>query len=197
MNKEDKNLIKIIGSGGKGGSARESYEADDNMFARQHAAFIDAIAEGPIKGLVYGDASILVDETRIRDVNQRTGQRSKNSNIQNFRIVEAKGDATQIPNADFFHSFPSAALIEEVGSAELLLDEPQYHTISSGSFEKQNTDYIKVTMSTTGMVRITKKGDTAGDRNTTKVMFDIVFRWTDIDGVQHSTTKFATGFMGK
>ena len=63
---KDRNLIKVVGSGGKGGG-REPFEADDNMFARQHAAFIDAIAEGPIKGLVYGDASILVDETRIRD----------------------------------------------------------------------------------------------------------------------------------
>ena len=198
MNKKDrKNLIKVIGSGGKGGSAREPFEADDNMFARQHAAFIDAIAEGPIKGLVYGDASILIDETRIRDVNQLTGQRSKTTNVQNFRIVEAKGDATQTPNADFFHSFPSASLIEEVGSAELLLDEPQYHTISSGSFEKQNADYIKITMSTSGMVQITKTGKTAGDRKQTYVYFDIDFRWTDIDGVQHSTKKFATGFLGK
>ena len=44
------------------------------MFVRQSAAFIDAIAEGPIKGLVYGDASILVDEVRLRNVNQSTGR---------------------------------------------------------------------------------------------------------------------------
>jgi len=197
MSKKDKNLIRIVGSGGKGGSPREPFEADDNMFARQHAAFIDALAEGPIKGLVYGDASILIDETRLRDVNQLTGQRSKNPNFQNFRIVEAKGEATQTPNADFFHSFPSAALIQEIGSAELLLDEPQYHTISSGTFEKQNADYIKVTMSTSGMVKITKTGKTAGDRKETRVMFDIDFRWTDEIGVQHTTKKFATGFIGK
>ena len=63
MNKreERRNLVRIVGSGGKGGG-REPIEVDDNMYARQHAAFIDAIAEGPIKGLVYGDSSIIVDE---------------------------------------------------------------------------------------------------------------------------------------
>ncbi|HAW03545.1 MAG TPA: hypothetical protein DCW83_02590, partial [Saprospirales bacterium] len=193
---KDRNLIKVVGSGGKGGG-REPFEADDNMFARQHAAFIDAIAEGPIKGLVYGDASILVDETRIRDVNQRTGQRSAASNVQNFRIVEAKGLANQTPNADFFHSFPSAAAVEEIGSAELKLNEPQYHTISSGSFEKNNADYIKITMSTTGMVKITKKGDQSGDRRTANVSFDIDFRYTDNNGVLKTVRKFTTGFQGK
>ena len=193
---KDRNLIKVVGSGGKGGG-REPFEADDNMFARQHAAFIDAIAEGPIKGLVYGDASILVDETRIRDVNQRTGQRSAASNVQNFRIVEAKGLANQTPNADFFHSFPSAAAVEEIGSAELKLNEPQYHTISSGSFEKNNADYIKITMSTTGMVKITKKGDQSGDRRTANVSFNIDFRYTDNDGVLKTVRKFTTGFQGK
>jgi predicted phage tail protein len=84
MSYKDKNLIKVIGSGGKGGSS-DPFEADDNMFARQHAAFIDVIGEGPIKGLVYGDASILVDETRMRDVNQLTGARSGVPNIKNFR----------------------------------------------------------------------------------------------------------------
>jgi predicted phage tail protein len=193
---KDKNLIKVTGSGGKGGG-REPFEADDNMFARQHAAFIDVIGEGPIKGLVYGDASILVDETRMRDVNQRTGQRSGSPNIKNFRIVEEKGTATQIPNADFFHSFPSASLMRDIGSAELLLNEPQYHTIPSGSFEKQNTDYIKVTMSTSGMLSITKKGDNSGDRRGTNVHFNIDFRWTDSVGTQHTKRKFTTGFTGK
>ena len=143
---KDRNLIKVYGSGGKGGG-REPFEADDDMFARQHAAFVDVIGEGPIKGLVYGDASILVDETRIRDINQRTGQRTAAPNMKNFRIVEAKGTSSQTPNADFFHSFPSASVIEEVGGSELLKNEPQYKTISSGAYEKQNTDYIKVTIS--------------------------------------------------
>ena len=193
---KDRNLIKVVGSGGKGGG-REPFEADDNMFARQHAAFIDVIGEGPIKGLVYGDASILIDETRIRDINQRTGQRSGNTNIKNFRIVEEKGTASQTPNADFFHSFPSAALMQEIGSAELLLNEAQYHTIPSGTFEKQNTDYIKVTMSTSGMMSITKKGDNSGDRRGTNVHFNIDFRWTDSVGTQHTRRIFTTGFTGK
>ena len=85
------------------------------MFARQHAAFVDVIGEGPIKGLVYGDASILVDETRIRDINQRTGQRTAAPNMKNFRIVEAKGTSSQTTNPHIFHSFPSASVIEEVG----------------------------------------------------------------------------------
>ena len=111
--------------------------------------------------------------------------------------MEAYGTANQTTNADFFHSFPSASVIEEIGSAELLLNEPQYHTISSGSYEKQNTDYIKVTMSTSGMVKIVKKGDTAGDRKETSVMFNIDFRWTDNDGTLRTSRKFTTGFIGK
>ena len=198
MNKreERRNLVRIVGSGGKGGG-REPIEVDDNMYARQHAAFIDAIAEGPIKGLVYGDSSIIVDETRLRDINQRTGQRSKDANMHNFRVIEAKGDATQTPNADFFASFPSASALEEIGSAELEKNTAQYHTIGSGSFEKQNTDYIKVTISTTGMVKITKKGDYKGDRKEAQVFFNIDFRWTDNDGVTRTSRKFTTGFTGK
>ena len=48
--KKNQHLISIRGSKGKGGGG-STFEADDNMFARQSAAFIDALAEGPIKGL--------------------------------------------------------------------------------------------------------------------------------------------------
>ena len=54
--KKNQHLISIRGAKGKGGGG-STFEADDNMFARQSAAFIDALCEGPIKGLVYGDAS--------------------------------------------------------------------------------------------------------------------------------------------
>ena len=62
-------LIRVHGSGGGKGGSGNTYEADDNLFSRQSAAFIDALAEGPIKGLVYGDASILIDEVRLRNIN--------------------------------------------------------------------------------------------------------------------------------
>ena len=174
-----KSLITIRGSKGKG--SHTSFEADDNMFARQNAAFIDAIAEGPIKGLVYGDASILVDEVRLRNVDLTTGVIDSNTNYKNFTVLTKNGDAQQVVDADFFAEYPTAAFVSDVGSAELLDNEPQYHTISSGSFEKSQTDYIKVTISTTGMSRITKKGDQKGDIHTTEVYFTIDFIWTDID----------------
>ena len=107
------------------------------MFARQSAAFIDAIAEGPIKGLVYGDTSILVDEVRLRNVNQSTGRVSSTSNFNNFTVITKNGDATQVVDADFFAEYPSAAFTQDIGSAELLESEPQYFTISSGTFEKE------------------------------------------------------------
>jgi hypothetical protein len=34
-----RNLVRIVGSGGGKGGSHEHYEADDNMFARQSAAF--------------------------------------------------------------------------------------------------------------------------------------------------------------
>ena len=156
--KKNQHLISIRGSKGKGGGG-STFEADDNMFARQSAAFIDALAEGPIKGLVYGDASILIDEVRLRNVNQQTGLISSTSNFQNFTVITKNGDATQVVDADFFAEYPSAAFTQDISSAELLENEPQYFTISSGTFEKRETDYIKVTMSTTGMSAITKNGD--------------------------------------
>lgn len=194
--KKNQHLITIRGAKGKGGGG-STFEADDNMFARQSAAFIDAIAEGPIKGLVYGDASILVDEVRLRNVNQSTGRVSSTSNFNNFTVITKNGDATQVVDADFFAEYPSAAFMQDIGSAELLETEPQYFTISSGQFEKRETDYIKITVSTTGMSAITKKGDNKGDINTTTVYFRIDFQWVDNSGVHHSRQMFDTGFNGK
>ena len=191
-----KNLIRIAGSGGKGGSS-DTYEADDNMFSRQSAAFVDAIAEGEIKGLVYGDASILIDEVRLRDVNQATGHISSAVNVNNFSVITAKGTADQTPDPEFFNEFPTASAMQEVNGPELLLNESQYFSISSGTFEKNNTDYVKVTISTSGMSKITKKGDNKGEVNTTEEEFDIDFRWIDNIGVSRTINKFATGFTGK
>ncbi len=150
-------LIQIRGSGGGKGGGGDTYEADDNMYARQSASFIDAIAEGPIKGLVYGDASILVDEVRLRDVNQATGKITAEPNFTNFKMVTANGAGNQAVDDAFFGSYPSASFLKDVGGAELLVGEPQYQTISSGTFEKAQTDYIKVTISTTGMSKVVKK----------------------------------------
>ena len=151
--KKKQHLITIRGSKGKGGGG-STFEADDNMFASQSAAFIDAIAEGPIKGLVYGDASILVDEVRLRNVNQSTGRVSSTSNFNNFTVITKNGDATQVVDADFFAEYPSAAFMQDIGSAELLESEPQYFTISSGTFEKRETDYVKITVPTTTLYQL-------------------------------------------
>ena len=194
--KKNQHLISIRGSKGKGGGG-STFEADDNMFARQSAAFIDALCEGPIKGLVYGDASILIDEVRLRNVNQATGRISSTANFNNFTVITKNGDATQVVDADFFAEYPSAATTKDIGSAELLEGEPQYFTISSGTFEKRETDYIKITVSTTGMSAITKKGDNQGDVNETKVYFTIEFNWVDNSGVHHTREMFDTGFSGK
>ena len=194
--KKNQHLISIRGSKGKGGGG-STFEADDNMFARQSAAFIDALCEGPIKGLVYGDASILIDETRLRNVNQSTGRISSTANFNNFTVITKNGDATQVVDADFFAEYPSAATTKDIGSAELLEGEPQYFTISSGTFEKRETDYIKITISTTGMSAITKKGDNKGDINETSVYFTIDFNWVDNSGVHHNREMFDTGFQGK
>ena len=190
-------LIQVRGSGGGKGGGGDTYEADDNMYARQSASFIDAIAEGPIKGLVYGDASILVDEVRLRDVNQATGKITAEPNFTNFKMVTANGAADQAVDESFFGSYPSASFLKDVGGAELLVGEPQYQTISSGTFEKAQTDYIKVTISTTGMSKVIKKGDNKGDIHQTAVYFTIHFHWVDIDGVAHNEPIFNTGFRGK
>ena len=194
--KKNQHLISIRGAKGKGGGG-STFEADDNMFARQSAAFIDALCEGPIKGLVYGDASILIDEVRLRNVNQSTGRISQKANFNNFTVITKNGDATQVVDADFFAEYPSAATTKDIGSAELLENEPQYFTISSGTFEKRETDYIKITVSTTGMSAITKTGDNKGDINTTVVYFHIDFNWVDNSGVHHTRQMFDTGFEGK
>jgi predicted phage tail protein len=194
--KKNQHLISIRGAKGKGGGG-STFEADDNMFARQSAAFIDALCEGPIKGLVYGDASILIDEVRLRNVNEATGRISSTSNFNNFTVITKNGDATQVVDADFFAEYPSAATTKNIGSAELLEGEPQYFTISSGTFEKRETDYVKITVSTTGMSAITKKGDNQGDVNETNVFFTIDFNWVDNSGVHHTREMFDTGFQGK
>ena len=192
-----RNLIRIHGSGGGKGGSGNTYEADDNLFSRQSAAFIDALAEGPIKGLVYGDASILIDEVRLRNINLQTGVVDAKTNFNNFVMTTSHGTANPSVDPEFFSDYPTAATTQEVASAELLRNEPQFFTLSSGTFEKTNADYLKVTISTSGMSKITKTGKKKGDINTTFNNFNIDFVYTDESGVTHTVNKFRTGFNGK
>ena len=192
-----RNLIRIHGSGGGKGGSGNTYEADDNLFSRQSAAFIDALAEGPIKGLVYGDASILIDEVRLRNINLQTGVVDAKTNFNNFVMTTSHGTANPGVDPEFFSDYPTAATTQEVSSAELLRNEPQFFTLSSGTFEKTNADYLKITISTSGMSKITKTGKKKGDINTTFNNFNIDFVYTDESGVTHTVNKFRTGFNGK
>ena len=192
-----RNLIRIHGSGGGKGGSGNTYEADDNLFSRQSAAFIDALAEGPIKGLVYGDASILIDEVRLRNINLQTGVVDAKTNFNNFVMTTSHGTANPSVDPEFFSDYPTAATTQEIASAELLRNEPQFFTLSSGTFEKTNADYLKITISTSGMSKITKTGKKKGDINTTFNNFNIDFVYTDESGVTHTVNKFRTGFNGK
>ena len=137
--KEDKELIQIRGSGGgKGGSANSTLNADDSMFSRQSASFVDILSEGPIKGLVYGESSIFFDDTRMRDINLATGEVSKDANFQNFVFITKDGSAAQTVNADFFNEFPTSSVVEAKSGAALQYNEPQYFTLSTSAFEKTN-----------------------------------------------------------
>ena len=190
-------VIRIYGAGGGKGGSGSTYEADDNLFSRQSAAFIDALSEGPIKGLVYGDASILVDEVRLRNINLTTGIVDAKTNFNNFVMTTSTGDSNPDVNNEFFSDYPTAAVTQNINSPVLLPNESQFFTISSGTFEKINADYLKVTISTNGMSAVTKKGDNKGDINTTKVYFNIDFVFTDSSGVTRTVNKFNTGFNGK
>ena len=190
-------IIRIYGAGGGKGGSGTTYEADDNLFSRQSAAFIDALSEGPIKGLVYGDASILVDEVRLRNINLTTGIVDAKTNFNNFVMTTSTGDSNPDVNNEFFSDYPTAAVTQTVNSPVLLANESQFFTISSGTFEKINADYLKITISTNGMSAVTKKGDNKGDINTTKVYFNIDFVFTDSSGVTRTVNKFNTGFNGK
>ena len=197
LNKKFKPIIIRGSGGGKGGGGGSSYAADDNLFARQSATFIDAIAEGPIKGLVHGDASIFIDETRLRDVDLATGNISKTANFDNFEVVTANGLANQTPDGRFFAEFPTAAIVEQKSGTVLKDNEPQYFTISSSQFEKRNADYLKVTIFTNAMVRLVKTGKKKGDQHETSVNFTIKLRYVNNAGTTKTTTMFNTGFRGK
>jgi len=179
LSKKFKPIIIRGSGGGKGGGGGSSYAADDNLFARQSATFIDAIAEGPIKGLVHGDGSIFIDETRLRDVDLATGNISKTANFDNFEVVTANGLANQTPDGRFFAEFPTAAIVEQKSGTVLKDGEPQYFTISSSQFEKRNADYLKVTIFTNAMVRLVKTGDKKGDQHETSVNFTIKLRYVN------------------
>ena len=171
---------------------------DDNLFSRQSAAFIDALAEGPIKGLVYGDASILIDEVRLRNIICKTGIVDAKTNFNNFVMTTSHGTANPGVDPEFFSDYPTAAATtQEVSSAELLRNEPQFFTLSSGTFEKTNADYLKITISTRVCQRLLRLGKQKGDINTTFNNFNIDFVYTDESGVIHTVNKFRTGFNGK
>ena len=196
--KDEKDII-IRGSGGgkSGGGGGEGYAADDNLFSRQYASFIDLLAEGPIKGLVYGDASILIDEVRIRDVNLSSDEIEGSINFKNFEITTADGQASQTVDGKFFQNFPTASTVEQKNSPALKLNEPQYFTISSSQFEKENADYLKVTMFTNSMLKLITTGDNKGDQHTTNVRFSISLRYVDDNGDQQTKLIYNTGFTGK
>ena len=191
------NLIKIKGSGGGKSGGSDTYEADDNLFSRQSITYIDALAEGPIKGLVYADASILVNETRLRDVSLATGNISSVPNFKNFNITSKNGDPSQSIDGDWFAEFPAASVIVDAGSSLLKSGEAQYFTISSSNFSKDETDYIKVTLFTNSMQRIQKTGDNKGDITPTEVYFNISLRYVKSDGSIATKLLMSTGFSGK
>ena len=60
--------------------------------------------------------------------------------------------------------------------------------------KREKQTIVKITVSTTGMSAITKKGDNKGDINTATVYFTIDFQWVDNSGV-HSRQMFDTGFL--
>ena len=116
-------VIRIYGAGGGKGGSGSTYEADDNLFSRQSAAFIDALSEGPIKGLVYGDASILVDEVRLRNINLTTGIVDAKTNFNNFVMTTSTGDSNPDVNNEFFSDYPTAAVTQTINSPVLLPNE--------------------------------------------------------------------------
>lgn len=197
MSEETRNLIKVQGSGGGKSGGGDTYEADDNLFARQSVAYIDALAEGPIKGLVYGDASIFVNEVRLRDVNLVSGSIVGKPNFKNFQVSTKTGQAEQSLDGAWFSTYPSASIIQEIGSAPLKTNEPQYFTISSSQFNKAEADYIKITIYTPSMQRIVKSGDDKGDILPTEVNFNIILRYVNNAGVTKETVLARTGFSGK
>lgn len=73
----------IVGAGG-GKSGGGGSEANDTLFSSSRAFILDAVSEGPIEGLVDGDASIYLNDIPV--VNRLTG-------IRNYKVdwAERKG----------------------------------------------------------------------------------------------------------
>ena len=141
------------------------------------------------------DASILVDEVRLRNINLTTGIVDAKTNFNNFVMTTSTGDSNPDVNNEFFQTIYCCSNSNNKQSCSTS-NESQFFTISSGTFEKINADYLIVTISTNGMSAVTE-GDNKGDINTTKVYFNIDFVFTDSSGVTRTVNKFNTGFNGK
>ena len=208
---EKKNLIQIRGSGGSKGSEATSYHADDNLFSRQFASYLDLLSEGPIKGLVYGDSSIYFNEIRMRDVDLQTGDIATKLNHENFTFVTKDGESTQTVDPNFFDIYPTSSIVEAKNSAKLTYNVSQFFTLSSSTFEKVNADYLKVTIITNGHqviymeknpiseVNLPYTGGEAGDVHPITTLFTIEFRYVLADGTVKTINPFKgnLGFVGK
>ena len=162
-------MIPISGSGGKSGAGGGGISEDpDTLSGVTRARYIDLIGEGPIKGLVNGEASIYLDGVPLRDL-------KGTPNYKPFRWTSTPGTSDQLPIPGF------SGTSSEIGVGVNL-------TISAGTIIRSiadgDADAVRINVSVTGL----SLTNSAGKISATSVSYIIRARrsggtWVDLKTV--------------
>lgn len=137
--------VRGAGGGGKGGSGDSGgHESDDTLFSTAYIEVIEAVAEGPVKGVVNGGKSIYMENTPITAVDG-----NKNHNVAwDTRL----GWQDQTP-------FPMVQSISAEQSIGVLVPQatPAIATITDA-----DADYATVTLGFPRMMSADEKGNISG-----------------------------------
>lgn len=137
--------------GGKkgGGSAHVPYEAPNTLYSKQQVKVLDVISEGPVEGLVNGNAhpfkSIYFNDTPVQAANDAF-------NFFGFNLAMTTGerDQTYLPEFD---------VVEKTNqvNADVKFDSPITRTVTD-----PNVSAIRVTVGANGLLLVKDNGDRVG-----------------------------------
>lgn len=151
-------------------------EERDNLKSSQELSVIDAVSEGPIKGLINGMQSILINNTPLVDA-------SGNYNIHGVTVDVRVGDREQPPLDGFEDSG-----VETLMGVELKADTPATRTITS-----KEIDRLRFTFGVQSLVESNDKGDQYDSSVNMQIQFQINGVWQLVKDVYihgKTTTQF-------
>jgi len=145
--------LPIRGAGGGKGGGGGGHESDDTLFSSAYVELVEAIGEGPMRGLVQGGRGVYLDDTPILDA----------SGGRNHRVTLAV--ATGWQGQDPIPAFTGAGAEQQV-DALVLHDSPVTAAVTNA-----DTDYAVVTLTFPRLMAADNRGNIKGSAVTFKIEY--------------------------